>query len=76
MHDFSFNCVLYSLLGCASPVYCPFSAVRYIETFHKWAGTAANPSSPWHNQQMGMMGSPGMMSNSPGPSSAVFMMDD
>lgn len=50
--------------------------VRYIETFHKWAGTAANPSSPWHNQQMGMMGSPGMMSNSPGPSSAVFMMDD
>jgi hypothetical protein len=50
--------------------------VRYIETFHKWAGTAANPSSPWHNQQMGMMGSPGMMSNSPGPSSAIFMMDD
>ncbi|KAF6250921.1 bacterial fructose-1,6-bisphosphatase, glpX-encoded-domain-containing protein [Scenedesmus sp. NREL 46B-D3] len=50
--------------------------VRYIETFHKWAGTAAHPSSPWHNQQMGSMGSPGMMSSSPGPSSAVFMMDD
>jgi hypothetical protein len=57
-------------------LYHSASAVRYIETFHKWAGPASNPSSPWHNQQMGMMGTPGMMSNSPGPSSAVFMMDD
>jgi hypothetical protein len=52
------------------------AAVRYIETFHKWAGTAANPQSPWHNQQPGVKHSPGMMSNSPGPGGPVFMMDD
>eukprot|EP00879_Flechtneria_rotunda_P002972 GHRR01003189.1.p1 GENE.GHRR01003189.1~~GHRR01003189.1.p1 ORF type:complete len:324 (+),score=99.22 GHRR01003189.1:567-1538(+) len=27
--------------------------VRYIETFHKWAGPSSNPSSPWHHSNGG-----------------------
>eukprot|EP00878_Enallax_costatus_P000604 GHUV01000705.1.p1 GENE.GHUV01000705.1~~GHUV01000705.1.p1 ORF type:complete len:427 (+),score=98.84 GHUV01000705.1:278-1558(+) len=53
--------------------------VRYIETFHKWAGPAANPQSPWH-QHGGFNGihSPGLLSSSPGPSTPLdaYMIDD
>lgn len=54
--------------------------VRYIETFHKWAGSGANPQSPWHQQGgLGYTGrGPGMGSNSPGPSAPLdaYMIDD
>lgn len=51
--------------------------VRYIETFHKWGGSANNPQSPWHQQGFNSR-APGMMSNSPGPSTPVdaYMVDD
>jgi hypothetical protein len=54
-------------------------AVRYIETFHKWAGTSANPVSPWHQQgAFPMAGAPAgalrsMGANSPEP---AYLMDD
>lgn len=53
------------------------SSVRYIETFHKWAGPAHAPSSPWHNQQLGALGGMAMRSSggSPAPSVGGFLMD-
>lgn len=52
------------------------AAVRYIETFHKWAGTGSNPVSPWHQQGAFPMVGQQMQSMSVGSSEPQYLMDD
>jgi hypothetical protein len=49
--------------------------VRYIETFHKWAGSSSNPVSPWHQQgAFPLAGSPQpLMSTGAAPE---YLLDD
>lgn len=50
--------------------------VRYIETFHKWAGSAANPVSPWHQQGAFPMVQHNRNSMAGSPVEQQYLMDD
>jgi hypothetical protein len=50
--------------------------VRYIETFHKWAGSVNNPVSPWHQQGAFPMPAHNRQSMAGSPIENQYMMDD
>jgi fructose-1,6-bisphosphatase II len=50
--------------------------VRYIETFHKWAGSVNNPVSPWHQQGAFPMPAQNRQSISGSPIESQYLMDD
>ena len=50
--------------------------VRYIETFHRWAGTASNPVSPWHQQGAFPMAGHNMQSMSGNTPEPQYLLDD